>query len=55
MCRSVVAMGTLVQGNKELSSLAADLGVRDTLTQVAAGADVAPRVKEAVAEVLALI
>lgn len=50
-----MAVGTAVHGHKELASLAADLGLRDSIKQLQLAAGCAPKVKEAAAEVLALL
>ena len=50
-----MAVGTAVHGHKELASLAADLGLRDSVKQLQQAAGSAAKVKDAAAEVLALL
>ena len=55
MCRAVVAVGTVVQGNRSLASLAADLGLLERVQQMQQSDAVVPKVKEAVAELAGLL
>jgi len=52
ICRAVVALGTAINGSKELASLASDLGIAEQVKKLHLSPDTADKVKAASAEVL---